>query len=130
MVTAPKAEDIIAAYIKVRDQKEAVEARHKEELAPYKEKLSVLGTALLEIMQTVGTTEVKGPAGTAFRTLKTSATVEDRDTFKTFILEHDEWGLADLRASKVAVEQYKEEHGEIPPGIKYSSMYDVNVRRK
>jgi len=126
----PKAEDIISAYIKVRDLKDEVEARHKEELKPYKEKLEILGSALLEIMQNVGTGELKGPAGVAFRTTKTSATVADRETFKQFCEAHDLWDLADIRASKTAIADYKQEHGDLPPGIRWSSMYDVNVRRK
>jgi len=125
-----KADEIVAAFIKLRDKKEALEARHKEELKPIREQMDTLATALLTIMQAVGTTELKGDAGTAFQTLKTSATVEDKEAFRLFCRDNDLWELADIRASKLAVEQYKTEHNELPPGIKWSSMYDVNVRRK
>lgn len=125
-----KAGDIIAAVIKLRDKRDQIKAQHKKELEPIEGQLEILNNALLQIMDAVGTDSVKERGvGTAYKTLKTSASVADPVLFKEFLDSTGEWDLADIRAAKKNIETYRNEHGALPPGINWSATYDVGVQR-
>jgi hypothetical protein len=68
--------------------------------------------------------------GTAYRTLRTSATVADWDTLLEHVVENKAWELLEHRVSKSAVSQYKDIHEELPPGVNISETQVVNFRRK
>mgnify|MGYP000047004246 CR=1 FL=1 len=67
--------------------------------------------------------------GTAYRSTRTSATAADKDTFTDYIKEHNAWELADIRVSKVGVQQFREEHDDLPPGVNFTQTTVVNFRR-
>lgn len=68
--------------------------------------------------------------GTAYRTVRTSASVGDRDEFFGFVEAEGAWELLEVRASKKAVEQYKEHHGDLPPGVNWSEMQTVGFQTR
>jgi hypothetical protein len=47
----------------------------------------------------------------------------------THVRENDDWALLEVRASKSAVEQYRENNNDLPPGISMREERVVNVRR-
>ena len=53
----------------------------------------------------------------------------DPDLFFSFIVKNDLFEMLEKRCNKTLVDQYKDEHGEVPPGINYSQTTVVNVRR-
>ena len=120
---------MIESYIRLRNRKTEIEARHKEELRPVRDLMAKLEAKMLESMAESGLTQMKGPGGTAYRTTRTSATVADREAFRRFILAEDAWDMADIRAAKAAITAYKEEFGELPPGVNWREELGVNFRQ-
>ena len=53
----------------------------------------------------------------------------DPDLFFSYVVKNDMWDLLEKRCNKTLVDQYNDEHGEVPPGINYSQTTVVNVRR-
>jgi hypothetical protein len=70
-------------------------------------------------------------AGTAYVSVKTSASLEDPDIFMRHVIGTESWELLDRRANATAVKAFAEEnHGALPPGVKMASIVTVGVRRK
>jgi hypothetical protein len=80
-------------------------------------------------MQATGLENLPGGGGTAYRTTRTSVTVDDWDTFLGWVREHNAWHTLERRASKLAVEEYLEEQQELPPGLSLARAVAVNVRK-
>lgn len=81
-----KVEDVVAQYIKLRDKKAEITARHKEELAPYSEAMEKMEAWLLAQMQAVGADSFKTQHGTAFKASAASVTMADPVVFKSYVL--------------------------------------------
>lgn len=127
----PTIETIVERYIKLRDLKAEKDKAHKESLKEIDEALERLENHLLKTMQAQGADGIKTPSGTAYITTKSSATIGDKDLFKHFLAtQEDPYTFLDMKANKPAIEAYKTEHQDLPPGVNWSEIMAVNVRRK
>lgn len=125
-----KINEAVELYIKMRDKKAQMKAEFDEKIAPLNEKMEKLEAKLLQAFQTLGMDSVKTEFGTAYTTVRTSASVADKDAFMNFVKEQGEWSLLEIRAAKLAVEQFREANdNELPPGINIREERVVNVRR-
>lgn len=125
-----KTGEVIAKYVTLRDKKNKLVREQKEEVAKYTEKLDMIETWLLREYQKEGLTSQKGLDGsTAFIKSADTCTVKDRDAFLNFIKDNDHFELADIRASKTVIRDYMEETGNLPPGLSWSSIDKINVRK-
>lgn len=124
-----KLNDAIAAYVKLRDAKAALKKKHDEAAKPITEKMEKLENAILKAFQATGQESAKTSAGTAYKTTKSSATVADRDAFLEFVRAEGAWEFLENRVSKSAVEEYRQAHEALPPGVNYSSVVSLGVRR-
>lgn len=120
----------VGAYVKLRDKIKEIEAKNKEELAPYKETLEKLNSVLLGHLNTIGADNVGTSNGTVYKKLKKSASIADATAFWAWVVTNGEFDMIDKRANVQAVEAYIQEHGEAPPGINWSAMAEVGVQRK
>jgi hypothetical protein len=57
-----------------------------------------------------------------------SATVQDRATFREWVESTGNWDAVDLKANKVAVRELLEAGTEVP-GVKFTSVHTIGVRR-
>lgn len=121
--------DLIGYYIKLRDEKKAMQDRHKIELAPTNKLMEEVESVLLQHFASSGANSVNTDAGTAYKSLRESFTVEDPILFRTWVRETGELEFFEARASKEAVKQYLESTGELPPGLKYNAEQVVGFRR-
>jgi phage host-nuclease inhibitor protein Gam len=125
-----KINEAVEMYIKMRDKKAQMKAEFDEKVAPLNEKMEKLEVKLLQAFQTLGMDSVKTEFGTAYTTVRTSASVADKDAFMNFVKEQGEWSLLEIRAAKLAVEQFRDANdNELPPGISIREERVVNVRR-
>lgn len=125
-----KINEAVEMYIKMRDKKAQLKAEFDEHIAPLNEKMDKLEAKLLQAFQKLGMDSVKTEFGTAYTTVRTSASVADKDTFMNFVKEQGEWSLLEIRAAKLAVEQFREANdNELPPGVNIREERVVNVRR-
>lgn len=124
-----KLSDAVSLYIKMRDKKAQMKAEFDASVAPLNEKMEKLEAKLLDVFNKTGMDSVKTEFGTAYTTTRVTASVADREIFMTHVRENDDWALLEVRASKAAVEQYRENNNDLPPGVSMREERVVNVRR-
>jgi hypothetical protein len=112
-----KLDEIVGRYVALRDKKEEIAKQQKEALRPYNDALEKIEAALLNYFNQSGSDSCKTPAGTAFTSTRSSATVADREAFFGWVLEHNALDMLEARCAKLAVEQYLDSTGELPPGV-------------
>lgn len=121
--------ELISSYIQLRDKKREMETAHKEALKPYNETLAQIEAALGRIMTETGLENLPGGGGTAYRTTRSSVTVDNWDLFVLWVAEQGAWHMLERRASKTAIEELLEDTKELPPGVSISREFAVQVRK-
>ncbi len=124
-----KLSDAVSLYIKMRDKKAQMKAEFDASVAPLNEKMEKLEAKLLDVFNKIGMDSVKTEFGTAYTTTRVTASVADREIFMNHVKENDDWALLEVRAAKSAIEQYRENNNDLPPGISMREERVVNVRR-
>lgn len=119
----------IEQYIKLRDLIKERDDAHKQAMQPYREALEKLNGLMLDYLTQIGGDSVKSDAGTVYRTMKRSASLEDPDQFMRHVIGGEHWELLDRKANLSGVEAWVKENGVLPPGVKLTSMQVVGVRR-
>lgn len=136
--TQPKVdiETRVDQYVKLRDMIKEISDRHRAEIKPYVDALEALNATLLDHINTIGAESVKTAHGTVYRLEKKSATIADKTAFWSFVVATGEFDLLDYKANPVAVKAFIDKQVEAgsdqitPPGINYTTRYEVGVRRK
>jgi len=113
---------LISYYQDLRKQKEELEERHKEELAPVKEKMGKVEAALQKLMNDQNVKNIKGQHGTAYVTTQASVRTRDKDSLLEWAKENDRWDALDIKPNKTVAQQ------EELPGADVSLSYKVNIR--
>lgn len=122
--------EMISLYISVRDRRAQRKKAFQEADADDEKIQDTIEARFLERFIKTGTNSISATGiGTVYTTTRTSATVADKEIFMKYVRERDEWPLLEVRAAKTAVEQYKDVHGELPPGINWREEVGVNIRR-
>lgn len=124
-----KIDKVVTAYIQLRDKKAEMKKAYDLAKADIDSQLETLENFIMEKTNELGVDSFKTSEGTAYRYETVSATVADWDKTLAFVQENNAWNMLEHRVSKKAVEEYKAEHGAIPPGINFTSMYTIGVRR-
>lgn len=122
-------DQVVAAYMKLRQQKEALEASIKEEVGAIKDKMTKMEAWIKEQADAQGVTSFKTKHGTAFLSTTDYANVADWDAVLNFIQEASAFDMLEKRVSKIAVRGYIEEHKAVPPGINYGTKLEVQIRK-
>lgn len=123
-----KVDELTAMYKRMREIKSAMEKEHKERTAKVNKGMKHIEARLLQFFEESGQTSAKTVHGTPYISLRETYSVADREVFLDWVKENEAWELLESRVGKAAVEAYKDEHGDLPPGINYSSERKVNVR--
>lgn len=124
-----KLDDLIKKYLKLRDAKSELEAKHKAETQRYTQAMTKIEQLLLAEFNETGQDSAKTAVGTAYKSVRTSAKVADRDAFLDFVRENDAWGFVENRVNKTAVEEFLAEHEQLPPGVDVTRSATINIRR-
>lgn len=128
-INVPNVGDVIRTYMKLRDQKAAIEGEVKERVADLKAKMEKLEAYLKTQMDAQGLTSFKSDYGTAFLTTTDYANVADWDAVLGFIRDNEAFDMLEKRVSKIAVRGYIEANKAVPPGITYGTKLEVNIRK-
>jgi hypothetical protein len=121
---------VIAAYLKLRQQKDKLYEKQKSEMAPLNEKMDKLESYMLALLNkaNVDSMAFKG-VGTMFKKNVQSVTVEEWEATLDWIRSQNAWEFLERRVSKTVVQEYSEAHGEVPPGVKVTNDTVVQVRK-
>jgi len=124
-----KVDQVVAAYIKLRNKKAAIEEKAKADVAEIRENMVKLEAWLLRQADEAGVTSFKTDAGTAYITTLDFAQVADWDATLEFIKNNEAYEMLERRVSKKAVREYIESHSQVPPGVNYGTKLEVNIRK-
>lgn len=124
-----KVDDVVAAYMKLRDKKESMEAAVKEQTKELKEKMEKLEAWIKEQADVQGVTSFKTKHGTAFLTTTDYANVADWDAVLNYIRENEAYDMLEKRVSKIAVRGYIEANKSVPAGVNYGTKLEVSIRK-
>lgn len=119
----------IQQYIALRDKIKELDEAHKKKMAPSREVLEQLNNVILNALNQTGGDSIKTKYGTAYKTVKRSASLEDPEKFMSFVIQKEQFDLLERKVNITAAEQYADENGVLPPGVKVSSKSVVGVRR-
>ena len=122
-------DDVVATYMKLRSQKEAIEAEVKDRVSTIKAKREKLEAWIKEQADVQGVTSFKTKHGTAFLTTTDYANVADWDAVLDFIRTQEAFDMLEKRISKIAVRGYIEANKAVPPGVNYGTKLEVNIRK-
>jgi hypothetical protein len=84
---------------------------------------------MLGELDKAGVDSMKTSLGTVYKSTGSSCTVADWDSVFSFMQDKEMWQLLNHSVNKTAVTEYLEAHGELPPGVNYTTFTTVNFRR-
>jgi hypothetical protein len=121
---------IVTKYIQLRDAKKALDDKHKAKMEVLVNALDKMEAVLLIEFNRMGVDSISARGvGTAYRNTRTSARVMDWDSTLEFIKDNEAWDMLKKDVAKSAVEAYREENNNVPPGIEWREEVTINVRR-
>lgn len=127
------AEKRVGQFIKLRDLMSERKEAHKRELEPIVAAMTELEDMMLAQINTIGADSINTASGTVYKTKKESASVADMEAFWAYIVATGRFELLDRKANVTNVREFieqKVDQGNAPPGVNFSSINKVNVRRK
>jgi hypothetical protein len=124
------ADKLVAAYIKMRDAKDAITREYDAKVNEIKEQMELIEQALLEICKSTGQDGGRTTYGTFSRSVKTRYWTNDWDSMYRFIKEHDAVQLLEQRVHQGNMKQFLQENpGTLPEGLNADARYAITVRR-
>jgi hypothetical protein len=128
-MTDLKVGDVIATYLTLRNQKEALAQSVKAKTDEINAKLAKIEAWIKQQADAQGVTSFKSEHGTAFLTTVDFANVADWDATLRFIRETEAYDMLEKRVSKTAVRAYIDQTKTVPPGVNYGTKLEVNIRK-
>jgi hypothetical protein len=121
----------VAKYLELRDRKAAMEAEHKERVAPLSDALEKLENFFGAQMSALNVNSLPTDYGTPYKSTLLQVKATNKPKFVAFAMEHKDWDLLDIRPSKSGIEVFLEKNRDvIIPGIELTQRINVNVRKK
>jgi len=118
----------IEFYVKIRDAKAAAKAAFTKETERMTLALTKLEGEILKGLDEGKVESVRTEAGTAYKKMRSTCTVKDRDEFYNWAVANDLLGAIDMKANAKAVRELLDAGTDVP-GIKYSELIQVGIRR-
>lgn len=128
-MTELKVGDVIATYLTLRHQKEALAQSVKAKVDEINAKMAKIEAWIKQQADVQGVTSFKSDHGTAFLTTVDFANVADWDATLRFIRETEAFDMLEKRVSKTAVRAYIDQTKSVPPGVNYGTKLEVNIRK-
>jgi|SRR6185503_16407835 len=117
-------------FVDVREKLKAMEDEFEAKCKPIKEAKDLLEGWLMEFLATTGQQSAKSHAGiTVFFSSRKSASLADAEAFMRYVIGSEAWELLDRKANATAVEEFITANGEAPPGVNFSKLRTLSVRK-
>lgn len=129
---APTVDQVVERYIQNRDLLDKLKKEYETKCEKVKDQQEKLTAFLMGKLNESGLESMKTQHGTCFVDWKDSATVADREAFFDWIegdfIERKQF--LENRVSKTAVKALLDDGETLPPGVNYTKIKDIKVRRK
>jgi hypothetical protein len=128
--STPNLDGLAKVYLKIRDAKDQLTSKYKEDVAALDEQMSVLEQEMLETCKEMNASSIRTPHGTIVRSVKSRYWTNDWDSMYQFIKEHDAFGLLEKRLHQTNMKDFISENPEVQPvGLNVENQFTVVVRR-
>jgi hypothetical protein len=122
---------LLDKYIELRDGVERINKKAKDEAAPLVKAMETIETYFMKLANETGQTQFGNDSVVAFTTTKTGCNIADKERYKAWLLEDPaRWRTLTLTANKTAIAEHIGAAGTPPPGINWTVMKDIQIRRK
>jgi hypothetical protein len=122
---------LLKIFIGLRDRRATRKAEYDADDSSDKDKQNKIEVEFLRRFNDRGIDNVSSREfGTAYRSTRSSATVADFEVFLTHVRTKEAWELLERRVNKKAVQEFRDEHDDLPPGVNWTEAQVVNFRRK
>ena len=130
-VAAPPALDqLTKIYLRIRDAKDVLTEKYKEEVAGLEAQLAVIQQEMLDACRDMGADSIKTPNGTIIRSVKSRYWTNDWDSMYSFIEETGAYGLLEKRIHQTHMKEFLSENPDLfPKGMNVENEFTVVVRR-
>lgn len=122
-------EALIEKYIELRDAKTLLNNAHKAKVAKLDDVMTKIEGFILEAFNEQGVESARCSTGTAYKSVRTTASVADWDATLDYIKTNELWAMLEKRVNKTVVEEFRLEKGDLPPGLNWREEVTINVRR-
>lgn len=123
------ADALVQTYIALRDEQEERKRRRTEDDIPLTKLKDTIENKLHKRLQDQKAENIKTAHGTFYKTKKTSARVADFNVFLAFVKKNDLFNLLKKDVNKTEVEAVMNETKKPVPGIDWTVIEDIGVRR-
>lgn len=117
-------------YLKIRDAKDELTSKFKQDVAELEAQMATLEQEMLETCKTMNASSIRTPHGTIIRSMKSRYWTNDWDSMYDFIEETGAFGLLEKRIHQTHMKEFLAENPDIyPKGMNVENEYTVVVRR-
>lgn len=120
---------VIAAYVKLRNEKERINNEAKAKTKVIDDRLKKLEAWMHLKMHQDGVNAFNTDAGTAYKTTVEHASVSDMNDFIEYVKANDAWDLLEKRVSKTGVRALLDEGEPLPAGVNWYTSTAIHVRK-
>ena len=123
-------EGMVKVYLKIRNHLREAQAKFAEEEASIKEQMATIEQHFLERCKEIGAKNIKTKNGTIIRTVKTTYSTDDWQSFYEYIDEHKLYEVLHQRIHQVNLRTWLEEHPTlVPKGLNVVNSFSISVRK-
>lgn len=120
----------VEQFVRVRDLKAEMKARHDEEMKPLNDAIDMLKLELSTALNMANAENIKTSSGTVSVLTKVTASAADINAFWTWVVTQGAFDMLDKKPNVTAITEYVKQNGVPPPGVNYNVFRDIGVRRK
>lgn len=123
--------ELVKAYLTIRNEREKIEADYKERDMQLKADMAVLEQEMLSGCNEMKVESLRTDSGTVVKSLKERYTCADRDNFNKFVLETGAVELFEARLHQGNFKEFMSErhHEGLPPGVNVMREFTITVRK-
>lgn len=129
VLSESKVEQIVEKYIQLRDRKAQLKKEYEASVKDIDTAMERVENHLQGLMNQLGVESLRTEHGTAYQTVRTSATVADWELTLNWIRDNEHWSMLERRVNKTFVDDYRNEHDDLPPGVNWTEARTVNIKR-
>lgn len=116
-------------YRKIRDARSDLKREYEERDGKLKEQLETIEHHLMALLNEDGASSVKTEFGTIYTSETAKVSVADWGALAEWIRENDALEFLEQRVRATEVNNYLEQHKELPPGVNLYRERNVRVRK-
>lgn len=124
-------DELVKIYLTIRNERDRLEAEHKEKVKEIEGELALLSQQMLGVCNESNATSIKTEQGTVIKKLTERYTVSDGESFRSFVMEQGMPELFEARIHQGNFKEFMAEHADegMPPGVNVMREFTIVVRK-